>query len=257
MQSPWFNCLHSRPDAKIRLIAFPWCGGGSQLYARWGADLGKFIEVVGIRLPGRETRGSEPFISDINDLVKTVGEEIMKHYADKPLAFFGHSLGCVLCFEVANYLKFHHDVEPRHIFFSSEFAPHSQHNKDRLKETPLHELTDDELIKRIASHGGTPKTFIENREFMTKTFLPPYRADFKMVAKYTCDLSDLNGAKPFACGITAVEGKKDVDHNMQEFKDLTTGKFHQMQFAGGHFHLLKEENARKLKDHIKRTLTSL
>ena len=46
--------------------------------------------VVGIRLSGRETRSNEPFVSSLKDLVKQVSEEIMQHYNDKPMAFFGH-----------------------------------------------------------------------------------------------------------------------------------------------------------------------
>lgn len=38
------NCFKKRPDAVSRLICFPWAGGGSMHYARWGNVLSSSIE---------------------------------------------------------------------------------------------------------------------------------------------------------------------------------------------------------------------
>lgn len=38
------NCFKRRPDAVTRLICFPWAGGGSIHYARWGNVLSSSIE---------------------------------------------------------------------------------------------------------------------------------------------------------------------------------------------------------------------
>lgn len=38
------NCFQKRPDAVSRLICFPWAGGGSTHYARWGNVLSSSIE---------------------------------------------------------------------------------------------------------------------------------------------------------------------------------------------------------------------
>lgn len=38
------NCFKKRPDAVTRLICFPWAGGGSIHYARWGNVLSSSIE---------------------------------------------------------------------------------------------------------------------------------------------------------------------------------------------------------------------
>ena len=39
-----FNCLYKRPSAKVRLFGFPWAGGGSTAYARWGEHTHPDIE---------------------------------------------------------------------------------------------------------------------------------------------------------------------------------------------------------------------
>lgn len=38
------NCFKKRPDAVTRLICFPWAGGGSIHYARWGNVLSSSVE---------------------------------------------------------------------------------------------------------------------------------------------------------------------------------------------------------------------
>ena len=38
------NCFRKKPDAVARLICFPWAGGGSMHYARWGNVLNDSIE---------------------------------------------------------------------------------------------------------------------------------------------------------------------------------------------------------------------
>ena len=42
--SKWFNCQKVKPNASYRLICFPWCGGGSQFYARWGTEFPAKVE---------------------------------------------------------------------------------------------------------------------------------------------------------------------------------------------------------------------
>lgn len=38
------NCFRKRPDAVTRLICFPWAGGGSIHYARWGNVISSSVE---------------------------------------------------------------------------------------------------------------------------------------------------------------------------------------------------------------------
>ena len=51
----------------------------------------KFLgTVVGVRLPGRETRRNEAAVSELKKLVPLIGDAIIKQYSDKPFAFLGH-----------------------------------------------------------------------------------------------------------------------------------------------------------------------
>ncbi|PNJ58084.1 OLAH isoform 2 [Pongo abelii] len=39
-----FNCLYKNPEATFKLICFPWLGGGSIHFARWGQDTHDSLE---------------------------------------------------------------------------------------------------------------------------------------------------------------------------------------------------------------------
>lgn len=38
------NCLHPKPDALFKLICFPWAGGGSFYFAKWGEKMPDSVE---------------------------------------------------------------------------------------------------------------------------------------------------------------------------------------------------------------------
>ena len=48
------------------------------------------VPVIGVRLPGRESRMKEPFLTSLSELSKCVAKEIYDNYRDKPFALFGH-----------------------------------------------------------------------------------------------------------------------------------------------------------------------
>ncbi|KAI2555142.1 oleoyl-ACP hydrolase [Homo sapiens] len=85
-----FNCLYKNPEATFKLICFPWMGGGSTHFAKWGQDTHDLLEVHSLRLPGRESRVEEPLENDISQLVDEVVCALQPVIQDKPFAFFGH-----------------------------------------------------------------------------------------------------------------------------------------------------------------------
>uniref|UniRef100_A0A2K6P3Z9 oleoyl-[acyl-carrier-protein] hydrolase n=1 Tax=Rhinopithecus roxellana TaxID=61622 RepID=A0A2K6P3Z9_RHIRO len=85
-----FNCLYKNPEATFKLICFPWAGGGSAHFAKWGQDTHDSLEVHSLRLPGRESRIEEPFANDISQLVDEVVCALQPVIQDKQFAFFGH-----------------------------------------------------------------------------------------------------------------------------------------------------------------------
>ncbi|RXN28555.1 tektin-2 [Labeo rohita] len=84
------TCFTKRPDASVRLICFPWAGGGSIHYARWAKTLNNSIEVYSVRLPGREGRAKEPFFQNMQEIIDEVIGVLLPQLKEKPFALFGH-----------------------------------------------------------------------------------------------------------------------------------------------------------------------
>nr|XP_020453284.1 S-acyl fatty acid synthase thioesterase, medium chain isoform X2 [Monopterus albus] len=240
------NCFKKRPDAVARLICFPWAGGGSVHYARWGNVLSS-AEVFAVKLPGRESRTREPFFLSMQQIVDEVVGVLLPFLKEKPFALFGHSFGAFTSFAVAHALKKLHNIEPVHIFLSGASAPYSE---TRINAPKRSELSDDDFLKWLVSNGGTPPELLANPEVL-KLFLPALKADLHVVENYSCNKPD---CPILSCPVTCFDGKDDIPHDMKAWKDITSGDFTVRLFDGSHFYLKDSGNEKILLDYITRHL---
>src|SRR5450631_3469513 len=100
----WLPSLRTRSRGRLRLFCFPYAGGGASLFHAWSEHLPPEIEVCPIQLPGREARLSEQAFSQVDTLLAAL-VPILLPYLDKPYAFFGHSMGALISFELARMLQ--------------------------------------------------------------------------------------------------------------------------------------------------------
>ncbi|KAG7219430.1 hypothetical protein INR49_009264 [Caranx melampygus] len=178
------SCFQRRPDAVSRLICFPWAGGGSIHYARWGKVLSSFVEVLSVRLPGRESRAQEPFFTHMQQVVDEAVAALLPLLREKPFALFGHSFGALTSFAVADVLKRNYDLEPVHLFLSGASAPYSETRINAVKRS---HLSDQDFLQWLRSIGGTPPELLSNPEVL-KLFLPALKADLRVVESYRSTL---------------------------------------------------------------------
>lgn len=92
----------------IRLLCFPYAGGGTGTFRRWMQDLPEWIGVVPVLPPGREARTWEAPYTRVEPLVGALTAAITEDPAllhDQPYALFGHSLGALVAFETARALR--------------------------------------------------------------------------------------------------------------------------------------------------------
>ncbi len=92
---PWPN-----PAAALRLFCFHYTGGSAQGFHGWPGHLPPSVEMGTIQLPRRGHKLSEPHIRRLRLLSRILAPELLP-YLDKPIVFFGHSLGRLLCFDAA------------------------------------------------------------------------------------------------------------------------------------------------------------
>src|SRR3954447_23673219 len=98
----WIQPYMPKNRAKFRLFCFPYAGGGAVLFHTWRDQFPPEVDVCPIELPGRGKRFTEkPFIS-LSPLIEALAQGI-EPYLTLPFAFFGHSMGGLVSFELARY----------------------------------------------------------------------------------------------------------------------------------------------------------
>jgi medium-chain acyl-[acyl-carrier-protein] hydrolase len=222
----WWLVAKPNCCAKVRLFCFPYAGGSASIYQTWHAELPDFVEVYGIQLPGRANRILESTFNTLPDLVADVGHALVPRL-DRPFAFFGHSLGAILGFEVARWLRHTRGILPTHLFVSGRRAPHSP-----VDDEPAYRGDDSEFVDKLRSLNGTPREVLENAELL-ELLLPALRMDFELAARYR-----YTDAAPLSCPITVFGGSSDEeshDGRIEAWSQQTDRSFAVHTFEGGHF----------------------
>jgi len=154
---------------------------------------------------------------------------VLLPYLDKPFAFFGHSMGGLVSFEVTRLLRREYGVSPVHLFVSGRRAPQIP-----PPSLPIHALPETEFILELRRFNGTPQAVLENTELM-QLLIPIIRADFAVLETYVyTDEPALN------CPITVFGGLQDQEvsyNNLQAWQEHTNAAFSLQMFEGDHFFL--------------------
>ncbi|KAM9023148.1 LOW QUALITY PROTEIN: S-acyl fatty acid synthase thioesterase, medium chain [Ara ararauna] len=241
-------CLCKRPDALYRLICFP-AGSGASHFAQWGSLFSSSIEVSSVCLPGREARQGEPFAKDMTDVVNEIASVLLKKLQEKPFAFFGHSFGSYVSFAVALHLKEKYRLEPIHLFLSGAPALNSE---AFLYLKRAHKEKDEEILALLEIIGGTPSEFLQT-EGSKKHLLNTVREDSRVLHTWSFEMAD--GNIPFSCDITCFNGSEDQqEHDLEAWRDLTSGDTSFYKLPGNHFYLLDPSNKNFLIKHITRCI---
>lgn len=146
---------------KIKLYCFPHAGGSSASYNKWRLYLDKHIELVPVELAGRGRRIYDPLYASIEEAINDVYNSIKSDLGHHPYAFFGHSMGNMMAYELAYKIRQNHHPEPVHIFFSGRGAPDVP---DEV-ENNYHLLPEEEFKNKIIELGGTPRNFLNTLNY--------------------------------------------------------------------------------------------
>lgn len=225
---PYITRPRSRPDATLRLICFPYAGGGTAIYNAWLDAMPEQIEVCPIKLPGREDRLFDPPHTRLDELLAELAADI-EAFVSAPFAFFGHSMGAMLAYELTRHLRRQQLPLPAHLLVSAHRAPQLPDMRPHIYDLP-----DNQFIAHLSSMNGTPREVVEHRELMTM-LLPALRADFTL-----CDTYTYVPDAPLQCPISALSGTDDAIANRQQmapWREQTTASFKLHIFPGGHFFL--------------------
>jgi medium-chain acyl-[acyl-carrier-protein] hydrolase len=225
--NPWLMRF-GPPNAgrRLRLYCFSYAGGSATMYQPWRASLDSDIELYAVQLPARGMRLPEPAERDLPTLVRKLSEVIAVQDAG-PFAFFGHSLGALLAFELTRQLQRSRLPLPAKLIVSGCSSPQLRDPVEALDE---HD--DDSMIERLTRYNGTPAEVLQHGELM-RLMAPAIRADFALVAHYVYE-----GGSPLDVPITAFAGRADDQTSPEKIDGWgreTQAAFTQHWFDGDHF----------------------
>lgn len=221
-----------RPDAPFRLFCLPFAGGGTLLYRGWPYELSENIEVCAIQLPGREGRLKEEPYTCLRELVSDLAD-VLSPLLDRPYAFFGHSMGGLIAFELTRELIARGESAPQHLFVSGRRAAHIE------DQDLLHSLDDDEFTQALRRFNGLSERLFKNERLM-RFFLPTLRADFHLFETHSHQES-----APLPCSITAFGGEDDAEATTEQlaaWEEHTAADFSLHTYPGDHFFLRQHQS---------------
>lgn len=211
------------PACRLRLVCVPYAGGSASLFRGWERSLPAGVQVLAVQLPGRAERWREPRVTRFDAVVDAITASLGA-VAGEPLAFFGHSLGAVVSYEVARRLR-DHGREPLQLFVASCSAP--------LPGRRLPSLSglDDGALRTELARLGVQDEALAEPELM-EVLLPLLRSDFAIADGYR----NLGG-EALSCPITACRGDGDTlvpPSHAAEWGRCTTGPFRLKTLVGRH-----------------------
>lgn len=227
IDSPWLVTPAPNPAAPLRLFCFPYAGGSTQIYRTWANSLPVTVEVCAVEIPGRGRRLREKAHENLLALVADACTAL-RPYMNKPFAFFGHSMGALISFELARQLRREGQPPPAHIFVSGRRAPQLPDN------APTYNLPDPEFIAELRRLNGTPQEVLEHPDLL-QLMLPMLRADFSV-----CQTYRYAPEPPLKCGFSVYGGVDDADisrEQLEAWSQHTSSAFTVRMFPGDHFFL--------------------
>ena len=197
--TPWLVCPQPNPQARLRLFCFPYAGGNAMIYRQWQSGLPQTIEVCPVQLPGRGKRIKEPPFDHARLLVEEVARALLPFF-DKPFAFFGHSMGGLIGFELARHLRRNYNLQPAHLFVSGRRPPQLPRHEPNTFDLP-----EAEFMEALRKLQGTPPEVLQQPELM-QLLLPLLRADFALCETYAYTVEP-----PLDCPLSVFGGLNDDD----------------------------------------------
>lgn len=227
------TCPRPVPGAALRLFLFHHAGGSHLLYRDWEHEFPADWEVCVLDAPGRGRLSDTPLIDNSDELVAFFARELQP-WTDRPFAFFGHSMGSLVAYELTRRLAAEGRSLPVWLGVS---ACGTSPRPARGTTTPAarHLLTDGELREWLRSVGGTPDAVL-NDDATWRHFGPMFRNDFALVDTWR----PAADAPPLRTPVSAFGGDADPvvgRERLVAWAGRTERFLGLNMFDGGHFYL--------------------
>ncbi len=181
---------------------------------------------MAVQYPGRKGTHDLSSFTGIPELASAVFDKVAPTVdAETEVAFFGHSMGALVAFEVARRFE-EAGLSVRALFVSACAAP-GRIGFDYIPES------DRGLLDAVAEMTGVQPEFLENEEFAAN-ILPTLRG-FKAITNYRCEPGATVSSPIYAYHADADEVA--THEKVAPWAERTTSEFAIREFSGHHFYL--------------------
>ena len=212
---------------KTQLFCFTYAGGTASFFDNVENCLRDYMEVVKLEYSGHGKRFNEPKYKNFDELADDMYNIICKCYNNGNYALFGYSMGTISVIEVLKRIIREKTIPlPNNIFI----AAHAPYTKGGIKGFSEEEI--DRFVKeRTIQFGGIPEQLINNNSFW-RMYMPLYKADYSIIAKYKFEDLLLESTIP----TTLFYSETDTPlEKMKLWKKYFTGKCDFYRYEGKHF----------------------
>lgn len=232
------------------LFCFTHAGGTTTFYDQIGNNLEPGVTVVKLEYSGHGKRHKEPLFDTIQATAQDLYQSIVSAYGDKlnesdsDYALFGYSMGSLVALDVLGLILSNSKLKkPTHVFI----AAHEPMSKIEFLNYPQDEI--DEYVKsRTIKFGGVPEKLVDNKSFW-RMYLPIYKADYLMIARYEFEKIDTKTEIP----VTVFYSEEDTKlEDMKHWKTFFTGHCEFIKYQGKHFFI--NEYHKEMADNIRHRL---
>ncbi|MBP7654173.1 thioesterase [Candidatus Dependentiae bacterium] len=213
--------------SKFKLFCIPYAGGSATVFYKWKNLLISDIELIPCELSGRGSKISQPLYDSISAAADDVLKTIIKNLNESHYAFFAHSMGTLILYELLYKINFLNLMPPVISIFSGRFPPHIKPSKIHYNQPRS------EFINDLRETGGTSEEILNNDELLD-FFIPIIRADYKITETYEFS----NHKEKFNHDIAVFYGSNDADvkeSDVYQWKNYTNKKCNFYKFNAGHF----------------------
>lgn len=227
------------------LFIFPHAGGSANFYVPFAKTFTSDIKRIAVQYPGRRGAHDVASFTSIPELADGVFAKVAPAVGDDDcVAFFGHSMGAMVAFEVTR--RFEEAGRAVRALFVSACAAPGRVGYDYIPES------DRGLLDAVSEMTGVNPEFLEDEEFAAK-ILPTLRG-FKAISSYDC-----SPEARVDCPIFAYYGDDDeiaTAEKVAPWAERTTSTFTTREFAGHHFYLTDHlpDLVRDIEDKIASTV---
>lgn len=224
-------CFHSAGSAESM-----WTGPAMNPFLTWAKET-KAIEVIAVSYPGRDKMRDRK----CHETTRALTEDMLPVLFDKfndgvPYAFWAHSVGTWVSFELLMLMRKVGLPMPKMCYFCAFPAPHFPEAARpwRVNRSLSDKQMKDELMNWDKGHFGGRGKVVYDEPDWSNTYLPMMRADFRLFDEYTFAHA---GAAKFDFPIFSTHFQQEhfcKGDWVQMWKDWTTGGFTFDQQDAGH-----------------------